>query len=251
MMHFPDTHPFEIIHLKETNSTSSCLRELRDKGLAKEFTVVIADYQTAGRGQRGNSWEAEDGKNLLFSLLLHPSFLSANRQFLLSQIVSLSIKEELDTYADGISIKWPNDIYWKERKICGILIENDLQDGYISQSISGIGININQSTFLSPAPNPVSLLQITGSEQDCPIILINIMKRLHTYYLKLQQGHSDRIAKAYYNSLFRKDMLSRYSDKNGIFFAKIIRVEPSGLLVLSDQSGEERQYAFKEISYTL
>lgn len=251
MMHFPNTSPFDIIHLKEINSTSSYLRELRNKGLAKEFTVIIADYQTAGRGQRGNSWEAENGRNLLFSLLLCPTFLSANRQFLLSQIVSLSIKEELDTYTSDISIKWPNDIYRKDKKICGILIENDLQDGCISQSISGIGININQSAFLSPAPNPVSLLQITGSEQDIPTILTNIMKRLHAYYLELQQGHFDKIAETYYNSLFRRNTFSRYSDKDGEFFAEIIRVEPSGLLVVSDQSGEERQYAFKEISYIL
>ena len=121
--------------------------------------------QTAGRGQAGNSWESEAGKNLLFGLLFHPREVEANRQFILSQAVALSICETLSDYAEDIRIKWPNDIYWKDRKICGMLIENTLVGRCIENCIIGAGININQQTFCSDAPNPVSLRQITGKEQ--------------------------------------------------------------------------------------
>lgn len=249
-MHYPD-FPFKRIHLKETNSTSSYLRTLCNTQATEEFTVISTDFQTAGRGQRGNSWESEEKKNLLFSLLLTPSFLPANEQFILSQVVSLSIKEELDTYGSGFSIKWPNDIYWNDKKICGILIENDLQGSYLSQSIAGICININQEAFHSSAPNPVSLKQITGKEHDLNSILENILCRLDSYYKKIQSGYMESISQTYYNALFRKEVFAGFSDKNGKFTARIIRVEPSGLLVVADKDGMERSYAFKEISYIL
>lgn len=166
MMPSPDTFPVPLIHINETNSTNNYLQSLCSEQKVEELTVVVADFQTSGRGQRGNSWESAPGKNLLFSTVIFPEFLEARRQFLISQIISLAIKEELDTYTTDISIKWPNDIYWKEKKICGMLIENDLMGRNISQSIAGIGININQEIFHSSAPNPVSLLQITEEEHD-------------------------------------------------------------------------------------
>lgn len=250
MMHCLDA-PFKLVCLQETDSTSNYLRTFREAGNAKEFTVVTAEYQTAGKGQRGNSWEAERGKNLLFSLLLTPDFLPANRQFILSQIIALGIKEELDTYGDGFSIKWSNDIYWKEKKICGILIENDLAGSRICGSIAGIGININQTVFRSPAPNPVSLVQITGKEHNRDAILRNVLRRIHHYYQEVRQGKGADIPTLYYNALFRKDTFADYRDKSGRFTARIIRVEPSGLLILQRKDGTEHAYAFKEVSYEL
>ena len=160
------------------------------------------------------------GKQIPVSIF--PEFLEARRQFLISQIISLAIKEELDTYTTDISIKWPNDIYWKEKKICGMLIENDLMGRNISQSIAGIGININQETFHSFAPNPVSLRQITGKEFDLFEILKNIVLRIH-----------------------------RFKDANGEFLARIICVEPEGRLILEDEILNKRGYMFKEVEYLL
>lgn len=188
MMLSPETFPVPLIHISETNSTNSYLHTFCAKEKVEEFTTVVANFQTSGRGQRGNSWESEPYKNLLFSFVLFPEFLEARRQFLISQVVSLAIKEELDTYTTDISIKWPNDIYWKEKKICGILIENDLMGRNISQSIAGIGININQETFHSSAPNPVSLYQITGNQYDIFEVLRNIMLRIQSYYCQLQKN---------------------------------------------------------------
>ena len=135
----PDTFPFPLVALDETASTNQYLSQLCNQlqESVAELTTVTAEFQTAGKGQRGNTWEAEEGKNLLFSFVLYPSFLEARRQFILSQIVSLAIKEELSRWSDEITIKWPNDIYWKDKKICGILIENDLSGNAAPDMMSG------------------------------------------------------------------------------------------------------------------
>ena len=251
MMPSPDIFPVPLIHISETNSTNNYLQSLCSKQKVEELTVVVADFQTSGRGQRGNSWESDSGKNLLFSIVIFPEFLEARRQFLISQIISLAIKEELDTYTTDISIKWPNDIYWKEKKICGILIENDLMGRNISQSIAGIGININQETFHSFAPNPVSLRQITGKEFDLFEILKNIVLRIQSYYSLLKKGNTESIVCQYEMSLFRKEGMHRFKDANGKFLARIICVEPEGRLILEDEILNKRGYMFKEVEYLL
>ena len=251
MMPSPDIFPVPLIHISETNSTNNYLQSLCSKQKVEELTVVVADFQTSGRGQRGNSWESDSGKNLLFSIVIFPEFLEARRQFLISQIISLAIKEELDTYTTDISIKWPNDIYWKEKKICGILIENDLMGRNISQSIAGIGININQETFHSFAPNPVSLRQITGKEFDLFEILKNIVLRIQSYYSLLKKGNTESIVCQYEMSLFRKEGMHRFKDDNGEFLARIICVEPEGRLILEDEILNKRGYMFKEVEYLL
>lgn len=247
----PEDFPVPLISIEHTNSTNSYLRDFSYKRRATAFTTVMSDFQTAGRGQRGNSWESEEGRNLLFSCIIFPDFLEARRQFLLSQIVSLSIKEILDNYTQGISIKWPNDIYWQERKICGILIENDIAGNSICQTIAGAGININQQEFRSSAPNPVSLWQITGKEHDCREILAQIMVRIKEYYTLLLRSGSTGITARYEEALFRRKGLYCYADTYGKFLAEVVRITPEGLLVLRDSAGKERKYAFKEVQYVL
>lgn len=251
MMLSPETFPVPLIHISETNSTNNYLQACCSKQDVEEFTTVVADFQTSGRGQRGNSWESEPYKNLLFSFVFFPEFLEARRQFLISQIVALAIKEELDTYTTDISIKWPNDIYWKEKKICGMLIENDLMGRNISQSIAGIGININQETFHSTAPNPISLRQITGKQYDIFEILKNIMLRIQSYYALLRKDDTASITVQYENSLFRKEGLHRYRDEKGDFLARIVCVEPEGRLILEDEMHIKRGYMFKEVEYLM
>lgn len=251
MMHFPDSFPTPVIHIRETNSTNSYLNDLCKHEQQAEFTTVVSEFQIAGRGQRGNSWESEGGKNLLFSFVVFPDFLVAKQQFLLSQIISLAIKEELDTSVEDISIKWPNDIYWKKKKIAGILIENYLAGDHIQQSIAGVGININQQEFFSPAPNPVSLKQITGQEQDAVKVLSGIMLRMKQFYKQLQQGQTEFITSRYLQALFRKDGLHQFRDINGDFKAAIEGVEPGGELILKDETGKKRNYLFKEVEFRI
>jgi BirA family biotin operon repressor/biotin-[acetyl-CoA-carboxylase] ligase len=245
-----------MIHLNETDSTNRYLQQLcqeAGKNKVEEFTTICADYQTAGKGQRGNSWEAAKGANLLFSFVCYPTFVPIRQQFVLSQLISLGIKETLDEYCSDISIKWPNDIYWKEKKICGILIENDLQGNSIGRCISGIGLNINQEVFLSDAPNPISLKQITGKHYQRETILEKVMQRIEQSYQKLKEdsAYASELATRYAASLFRREGLHCYQDKDGLFNARLVRVEADGRFVLMDEANQERSYLFKEVQYVL
>lgn len=243
--------PDLIIHIEETDSTNRHLQRLCEEREPEEMTTVRADFQTSGRGQRGTLWESEPGKNLLFSFVLYPTFLNPRQHFFLSQLVSLAIKQELDTYAEGFSIKWPNDIYRDERKIAGILIENDFMDQSIRKSIVGVGININQDIFRGTAPNPVSLSQITGREVPLSPLLSGIMRRIASLYDRLKTGESETIAQAYTASVFRKEGMHRYKDADGDFEAVFVKVESDGRLFLQDSCGQLRNYLFKQVEYIL
>ena len=151
---------WEIVHITETDSTNQWVKSHR----GDHPFCVMADYQTAGRGCGTNRWESERGKNLLFSLLLHPKQIPASKQFHISMAISLSIIEALGQHVADLSIKWPNDIYWRNGKIAGILIENTLKGNIIKDSIIGVGLNVNQRHFISDAPNPVSMRQILGHD---------------------------------------------------------------------------------------
>lgn len=240
----------QIIRLEETESTNSYLRDLLKSQHLEEGSVVVADFQTAGRGQVGNNWYSDKGDNLLFSLLIYPTGIPANEQFIISRMVSLAIKNTLDQFADDIRIKWPNDIYWKEKKIAGILIENSLQGKIIENSIIGIGLNLNQQIFPVELPNPVSLRQITATEQDKNYILDLLLKEFFLLYRSLQQGEKQVIEDEYMLDLYRANGYYWYEDANGRFQAEIDNVLPSGHLVLRTlDTNEERIYAFKEVQF--
>lgn len=237
-----------VIHLDETHSTSSYLNELASTQPLDEGSVVWAEFQTAGRGQRGNSWESIAGKNLSFSILLHPVFVEVNKSFILSQIASLAVKSVLDNYVSGIKIKWPNDIYWHDKKICGILVENNLTGTAITRTVIGIGINVNQEAFYSDAPNPVSLTQISGQVYDRQVVLEAVISKLLSLYYEAKVN-PEAIVAEYMRSLYRGTGYYPYRDNQGDFFAKIAGIEPSGHLVLQLQNGGERHYAFKEVRF--
>ncbi len=239
-----------VIHLQETASTNTFLRDLQQKERQPEGCVIVADAQLAGRGQKGNSWEAERGKNLTFSMLLYPCHLLASHSFILSQAVSLAVVETFETQTSDFFIKWPNDIYWKEKKIGGMLIENDLHGKYLDSSIVGIGLNINQQKFISDAPNPISLAQITGREFLLPEWLDRVCGRIVFRYeqTKSADGRKD-IEQEYADRLFRKGGYFPFRDRTGIFQACIKEIRPSGHLVLQRTDGAERMYAFKEVEF--
>lgn len=240
-----------IIRLQKTDSTNNYLHALARPEQLGEGSVVWAEFQTAGRGQIGNSWESAEGENLTFSVVLYPTFLLANRQFLISQITALSVKQTLDRYVDDITVKWPNDIYWRDRKICGMLIENDLAGQFIYSSILGIGININQKEFKSNAPNPVSLYLIIGKRTDREKFLQEFLERLYANYLLLLQEKEVLIQEAYRQSLYRREGFYLYEDVNGRFEAAIEEIEPSGYLHLRLRDNTIRRYEFKEVRFVI
>lgn len=241
----------EPIYIPQTISTNVSLAEICSKGYTENLTSVYSSFQTDGRGQRGNKWESEDGKNLLFSFVIFPNGLPAREHFILLQITALALFDTLSEYTDGISIKWPNDIYWMDRKICGTLIENDLSGMNIERSISGTGVNLNQKIFRSGAPNPISLSLITGQEYDIETVLHKIMNSASIYHRMFDNGESDIIRKKYFEAIYRKDGFYMYKDNNGTFDAIIEDIEKDGCLVLKDREGRVRKYLFKEVSYII
>ena len=232
---------WKIVHIDETDSTN---RWLKDHG---EGTMVVAtDYQTAGKGCGSNAWESERGKNLTFSMLIHPDGIAAREQFRITEVVSVALCRTLQPYIyNKVEIKWPNDIYVGDRKLCGILIENRLQGNVIVDCIIGIGLNVNQRVFLSDAPNPVSMYQLTGQETDRGAILADFLRTFDEVMA------SETAAQDYRLRLYRSTGFYAFEDAGGRFLAEIVRVEADGRFVLKDKTGQERTYAFKEIKYII
>lgn len=237
-----------IIRLQETDSTNNYLKGYQPAD-AKETTIVVADHQTAGKGQGSHTWESEIGKNLLFSILTHPTYVPVRQQFLLSMAGALAIKDALDTYADGFTLKWPNDVYWHDQKISGTLIETTVGSHGIKRCIFGIGININQTVFLSDAPNPVSLCQIVGREVDREEVLGKVVEAFVKYDELLWRADYIDIAGIYHASLYRRTGYHWYEDKDGRFEGALVEIEDDGHLILHDRTGMIRSYAFGELKF--
>ena len=157
----------KIIKLDEIDSTNNYTSKLLANSNVIEGTVVVAKAQSSGRGQLSNQWESEYGKNILASFVFYPKFLPVQQQFLLSKVIALGVRDLLTLFVDKVKVKWPNDIYIDNKKVAGILIENSIMGHTLESSIAGVGININQTVFLSDAPNPVSLIYSLKKELDC------------------------------------------------------------------------------------
>lgn len=241
-----------VVRLDETLSTNAELRRLQMEGSLPEGSVVMAEFQIAGRGQVGNSWHSARGKNLLLSFLLYPHSVKAKDQFIISQIVSMALKNVLDGYMSNVTIKWPNDIYWNDKKIAGILIENSLSGQHIEHTIVGIGLNVNEKNFPSVLPNPVSLSQVVGFDIDRELLFTSLHIEILRLYDAMERGEIAPIELKYMQSLYRKDGHHWFVDKDGCFKASIKTVLSSGHLVLTAYPElEERVYAFKEIAFEM
>lgn len=240
----------KIIRFDEIDSTNSFLHGYHE-GDDVETVVAVAEYQTAGRGQGTNHWESERGKNLTMSVRVAPKGVMAAEQYVLSMCMALAVKDALSEHAEGMTVKWPNDIYWNDKKISGTLIETTIAGKNVKTCIFGTGINVNQTEFLSDAPNPVSIKQIVGHEVDREELLKKVMRNLEKYLKIVYSGERKKIHDAYMNCLFRKEGVHKYRDNNGTFEASIERVEDSGHLVLRSTDGRERRYGFKEVAFVL
>lgn len=238
------------ISLDSVDSTNTYLKNL-PPGDNEDWTLVTACYQEAGRGAGNNRWESEAGKNLLFSLRTHPVFVEAPDVFVLSASLALSVWHALQNYIQGFSIKWPNDIYYGDRKIAGLLIENNLMGGKVQSCIMGVGINVNQMQFLSDAPNPVSLRQILGHEIPCSEVLHNFVGQFRSYYSRIQAHDYQALHDEFEGLLYRRNSTHAFRDANGTFTGRIAGVDPSGHLIITDAGGHTRRYAFKEVEYIL
>ena len=238
----------KIIRLSETDSTNHYLRQCVE---GDEEVVVTTDFQTAGRGQGTNTWESERGQNLLFSMRVGGQGVAVARQFLLSMAHALAVHEALSRHTGNVSIKWPNDIYWLDKKIAGTLIEVNVGRQGISSLLIGTGINVNQEVFRSDAPNPVSLRQIVGHSVDREQLLHDIMESQQKYQRMLAAGEYKQIVGSYHERLYRREGYHPYRDAQGPFEARLERVADDGRLLLIDKDGRHREYRFKEVQFII
>ncbi len=240
-----------FITLNEVDSTNNFLKELASNSKPLiEGTVIMAENQYAGRGQQQNGWHAEAGKNLTFSILLKPGFLQITDQFDLNRAVSLGVCDALEPLlGPKLKIKWPNDIYYANYKLGGMLIENLVQAGQIKNSIIGIGLNVNQEGFPSGLSNAISLKQILHADYDLKTLLSEICHHIEAWYLNLKAGRISFVRNAYLNRLYWLNENKSFKAGNTTFNGMIKGVRDNGLLVIQNNNNEELEFNLKEIAF--
>ena len=237
-----------IIKLNAIDSTNSFLRQLSTEESVDDFTVVVADYQTDGRGQMGTQWQSQNDKNLMFSVFKEVEGVDVLSHFYISMAVSLAVFEALKVFQiNQLKIKWPNDILSEQQKLCGILIENVIKQNTLQSSIIGIGINVNQTQF-NDLPNATSMQLISGKHFDREHVLKEVLKQL-TYYFSLLNSKSYSILKqAYEANLFRMDKPSTFKDNEGTLFTGFIKgVSDSGHLKVLVEDDIVKSFELKEV----
>ncbi len=241
-----------LLHFDRVSSTNTVLSEmLSNSKPLDDGSVILADEQSQGRGQQGSFWEASPHKNITLSILYKPEFLTIEKQFYLSIAISLGISDFLDELLQQKSqIKWPNDIYFGNYKIAGILIENTLMNNHLRTSIIGIGLNVNQIEFQSDAPNPCSMKGISGTEFNIDALLPILFHHIEIHYLLLKAGKFDFLKEAYLSKLYRFEEEHFYIIDAERVKGKIIDIETSGRLVLIVDN-IRKSFDTKEIEFIL
>ena len=239
-----------LVTLKRVDSTNNFLKnELTKSTPLPEGTVILAEEQFAGRGQVNNSWFAEPGKNLTFSLLLLPTFLNPDSQFLLNKSISIAINDTLvSIIGENVKIKWPNDIYFMDEKIGGVLIENILRGNTLKYSVIGIGLNVNQTHFPLEVKNVTSLKKILQKDYDLNMLLNDLCNSIEQRYLQLRAGKIDLIDQDYIKSLYRLNESHRFRIGKEELTGTITGTDKNGLLEILI-AGEIRRFNFKEIAF--
>ncbi|MDX2360940.1 MAG: biotin--[acetyl-CoA-carboxylase] ligase [Crocinitomicaceae bacterium] len=237
----------KIIHLEVVDSTNNYTANLLKEGQLEHGTVILADNQFAGRGQRSAEWVVNPGENLTFSVFLDNVNLSVDRQFVLTQIVSISLTRLLSNFGIEAKVKWPNDIYCGTKKIAGVLIENQLQGMFVKSTIIGIGLNINQEQF--DGFSATSTKMESGVQRFPKEVVFGFVDVFNACWSEFF-GRESHLNEIYHQSLFQRNVLAEYEDANGQFEAEILRVQDDGRLVLM-RNDEEQAYSLKELKFIL
>tara|TARA_S200000501_G_C20623190_1_gene655520 strand:+ start:91 stop:846 length:756 start_codon:yes stop_codon:yes gene_type:complete len=234
--------------LDEISSTNDWLMTRISNQKFHEGTVAFASVQTNGKGQRGSQWFSQPYKSLTFSVLLKPSFLSPIHAFDLSICVALALSDSLNKLRSGFKIKWPNDIYFEDKKIAGVLIENQMNRFVYQNAVVGIGLNVNQLHF-DELSNAISLKQIIGIEFPVEKVMEHICESLEARYLMLRSGHFKDLKNAYMSNLYGLNKLQSFMVDNKKLNGKIIDVLRNGFLQIELMDGKIRDYDIKEIKF--
>lgn len=240
-----------IVYLPSCHSTNDFASELIQNQQVFEGTIVITSDQTAGRGQRGNSWESQANQNITLSLVLKPSFLAAQKQFKLNIAISLGIHHFLNAFGlENLRIKWPNDIYVGDKKMGGVLIENSLAGSRISHSIIGIGLNINQSVFSNPSATSLKIATQNQENFNLETLVERLSESIEKYYLQLKTLDFQKQHAAYLDILFRFNQSHYFKKNDELFLGKIVDVSEQGLLIM-EVNNNLQAFDLKEISYII
>lgn len=238
-----------LLKLESVDSTNNYAAALLAKGTAKDGTVILSAYQTGGKGQGTNTWISSAGENLLFSIILKPQSLPADRQFFLSMSISWGIAGFLETLVKPVQIKWPNDILINNKKIAGILIENTVSGMNLNASVIGIGLNVNQDVFPEGISHATSLKLESGREFDLNHALEELTDWLNSCVMSVYEEQYGTVKVNYLNRLWLLNKWANYSDASGKFEGRITDVTDSGELMVLQRSGEIKNYGFKEIAF--
>ncbi|MBC7450901.1 MAG: biotin--[acetyl-CoA-carboxylase] ligase [Cytophagales bacterium] len=238
-----------ILFLPSCHSTNTLAIEKVKSGDAANGLIIITHEQTSGRGQRGNTWLSEAGANLTLSVIYLPDTLKVRDAFYLNIIASLAIADTLQHFLPGkdIRVKWPNDVYCGEKKLCGILIENSIRQQFISSVVIGIGLNVNQ--HISGLPNAGSMIQECGEAFDLEQVFYFLVENIERYYLLFQGDSKDILFRLYVEKLYWLGQTRTFKDSEGVFTGIIQGITESGRLIVDKENHTKFQYAFKEIEY--
>lgn len=236
-----------LIFVPECHSTNTLAQQLSQHSATPDGSVVITDNQTAGRGQRGNSWETQQGKNFTFSILLKPSFLTPSQQFYLNIVMALGVFHFLRERTEKeVSIKWPNDVLVDQKKICGILVENTIQGSTIQNTVAGVGLNMNQQSFDNE--RATSLRNMTGREYVLHDELDGLLSCIEKSYLRLRQNDANGLLHEYHQHLFCIGLQRSFRAEGNEFSGVITGIDSIGRLKVDIDNGE-RVFGLKEIEF--
>jgi BirA family biotin operon repressor/biotin-[acetyl-CoA-carboxylase] ligase len=239
----------QLYFLPVCESTNSEAQQLLIKNEATEGCTVVTAEQTRGRGQRGNSWEAEPGKNITLSVILSPSFLLARQQFHLNMAVSLAVLDLLREHGlHDAQVKWPNDLYFQDKKLGGILIENTINSYQIQHSIVGIGLNVNQLRF--GTTTATSMAKVSGQALEVEKVTVRLLELLEKRYLELRNGKVSKLRHEYLQAMYRFQEVHPFVVQGQQVQGQIVGVDEDGRLAVEIER-RLQYFAFKEISYVL
>ncbi|WP_347157744.1 biotin--[acetyl-CoA-carboxylase] ligase [Pontibacter chitinilyticus] len=239
----------QLYFLPVCESTNTEAQQLLSKNEATEGCLVLTAQQTKGRGQRGNTWEAAPGKNITLSVVLAPAFLAVRQQFFLNMAVSLAVLDLVRGLGlTQAQIKWPNDLYFEDKKIGGILIENTINSYTLQHSIVGIGLNVNQLQF--QFPTATSLAASLGYELEVEVLVVRLMELLEKRYLELRTGKTAKLKYEYLQALYRYQQTHPFLIDGQQMLGQIVGVGEDGRLAL-ELDHQLRYFAFKEITYVI
>lgn len=240
-----------FLHFPSLESTNIYALNILSKSNPTEGTAISTYNQLKGRGQIGSKWESMPNKNISLSVILYPNFVEARQTFKLNQAISMATHDFIQSHVTGpVKIKWPNDIYINDLKVAGLLIQNAIQGHFLQNSVVGIGININQNEFSKDLPNPTSFFNETGKSFDLDVLTAELFERIEHFYFQYKFGGEKLIQEAYQKVLYRRDLKTTFSKKDGSTFVGTIRSTTNiGQLQIENENGENQFFNLKEVSY--